>query len=142
TTRTGARPPTAHERAARQAWAAAYTQGAPPPWDIGRPQAAVGRLAVAGEVVSVRGLDAGCVTRCKAQHLAGRVMNVKRIAAAAAAVETARARATERGLEATFLVADALRVALPERYDSGFDCGLFHTCDDTARARYVGELAG
>lgn len=118
----------------------AYDEGAAP-WVIDEPQPAIVRLAESGQITG-RVLDAGCGTGCNALHLAGRGLTVTGFDVAAAAVETARARATERGLEATFLVADALRVDLPERYDSVLDCGLFHTFDDTERARYVGELAG
>jgi len=62
------RPPTSHERRAGRPWDASYLDG-PAPWDTGRPQPAIVRLAgeraFAGEV-----LDAGCGTGENALHLA------------------------------------------------------------------------
>src|SRR5215470_1974320 len=54
------REPTSHERMAGQPWDASYHEG-PPPWDIGRPQAAIVRLASAGAFAGAV-LDAGCGT--------------------------------------------------------------------------------
>ena len=49
----------------------------------------------------------------------------------AKAIELALTKATERGVEARFLVADALLlVDLGERFDTVLDCGLFHVLDD------------
>jgi len=44
----GGRQPTSHERMTGQSWDASYDDG-PAPWDIGRPQPAVVRLAAAGK---------------------------------------------------------------------------------------------
>ncbi len=51
-------------------------------------------------------------------------------------------KATERGIEARFLVADALRlIDLGEHFDTVLDCGLFHVLDDDERERYIDSLA-
>src|SRR5207248_6033339 len=48
----------------------------------------------------------------------------------------------ERGLQATFLVRDALSLKdWAERFDSVLDSGLFHVFSDEDRARYVAGLA-
>ena len=39
------RPPTSHERMSGRPWDASYYDG-PAPWDVGRPQPTVARLAV------------------------------------------------------------------------------------------------
>lgn len=62
------RPPTSHERMTGLSWDASYHNG-PPPWDIGRPQPAVVRLASEGGF-SGAVLDAGCSTGENALHVA------------------------------------------------------------------------
>jgi 2-polyprenyl-3-methyl-5-hydroxy-6-metoxy-1,4-benzoquinol methylase len=58
------------------------------------------------------------------------------------AIELARTKATERGVEAGFVVADALRlVDLGEQFDTVLDCGLFHVLDDGERESHVASLA-
>ena len=58
------------------------------------------------------------------------------------AIELAKTKSVERGVEARFLVADALRLAdLGEQFDTVLDGGLFHVLDDGERERYVESLA-
>ena len=121
-------------------WDSAY-RGAPPPWDIGRPQPIVEAIAVGG---GFRGevLDAGCGTGENALLLASLGLDVRGVDWSPLAIERARAKATERGLGATFEVADALDLAaLGRAFDSVLDCGLFHTFEDAERASYVAGLA-
>ena len=50
------------------------------------------------------------------------------------AIELAETKATERGVDVRFVVADALRlVDLGERFDTVLDCGLFHVLNDDER---------
>src|SRR3954452_11903125 len=58
--RFGGRPPTSHERLTGLPWDASYRNG-PAPWDIGKPQPAVVRLASLGAFAGAV-LDAGCGT--------------------------------------------------------------------------------
>jgi SAM-dependent methyltransferase len=120
-------------------WDDSYT-GAPPPWDIGRPQPAFVRLAEAG---ALRGalLDAGCGTGehtiLAAQHGA----DALGIDVSPRAVEIARRKAAERGLDASFQVLDAHHLdTLGETFDTVVDSGLFHVFDDAARTQYVTAL--
>jgi cyclopropane fatty-acyl-phospholipid synthase-like methyltransferase len=111
------------------------------PWDIGGPQPEVVRLADEGEF---RGdvLDAGCGSGENALLLASRGRRVVGVDAAATAIERARAKAAERGLDVTFLVHDALDLgALRHRFTTALDCGLFHVLDDARRGAYVASLA-
>jgi cyclopropane fatty-acyl-phospholipid synthase-like methyltransferase len=113
-----------------------------PPWDIGRPQAAVVRLAEAGDIVGSV-LDVGCGTGENAMFLAGRGHDVLGVDGAAEAVERARAKARERGLAVRFLVWDALRVhEIGRTFDTGIDVGLFHTLSDDERPEYAESLRG
>src|SRR6186997_814389 len=87
-------------------WDATY-RDARPPWEIDRPQPAVERLlkegAFHGDV-----LDVGCGTGENTMLLASRGLHALGVDWATAAVEMARAKATERSLEVEFEVADAL----------------------------------
>jgi len=121
-------------------WDASYQDG-PAPWDIGRPQPAVVRLAsegrFAGEV-----LDAGCGTGENALHLASLGLSVLGVDVAETALAIARSKADERGIEAEFAAADAFQLeGLGRTFQTVLDCGLFHTCDADERPRYVASLA-
>jgi SAM-dependent methyltransferase len=112
-----------------------------PPWDIGRPQPALERIA--GDE-SVRGpvLDAGCGTGENGLAFAARGFEVTGVDGVEAAVAVAREKARARGLTAEFLVHDALALAgLGRRFGTVVDSGLFHTFDDEERRRYVASLA-
>ncbi len=78
-----------------------------PPWDIGRAQPAFERVADAG-LVTGPVLDAGCGTGENALFFAARGFEVVGVDAVEAAVAAARAKAQTRGLQAEFLVHDAL----------------------------------
>ncbi|HEY7202000.1 MAG TPA: methyltransferase domain-containing protein [Candidatus Dormibacteraeota bacterium] len=113
---------------------------AAPPWDIGRPQPALQRLADAGALRG-RVLDAGCGTGEHALMAAALGLDAMGIDIAPAAIAAAEAKARDRGLAARFLVGDALDLAgLGERFDTVLDSGLFHVFDDESRARYVDAL--
>jgi cyclopropane fatty-acyl-phospholipid synthase-like methyltransferase len=111
-----------------------------PPWDIGRPQPAFVRLAEAGGL-SGRVLDVGCGTGEHALLAAGLGLDATGVDAAPTAIRLAEGKARERGLQARFLVWDALDLpGLGEQFDTVLDCGLFHVFDDADRARYVESL--
>jgi ubiquinone/menaquinone biosynthesis C-methylase UbiE len=58
------------------------------------------------------------------------------------AIGIARDKARDRGLQARFVVADALDLAtLGERFDTVLDCGLFHIFSDSERPLFVASLA-
>jgi cyclopropane fatty-acyl-phospholipid synthase-like methyltransferase len=112
-----------------------------PPWDIGHPQPAFQALADAGDLHG-RVLDAGCGTGEHALMAARLGLDATGIDAAPTAIEIAKRKARERGLQARFLVGNALELAvLGERFDTVLDCGLFHVFDDNDRAAYVASLS-
>jgi SAM-dependent methyltransferase/predicted nucleotidyltransferase len=136
----GGRRPTSHERLAGRPWDASYHDG-PAPWDVGRPQPAVVRLASQG-VLAGPVLDAGCGTGENALHLASLGLAVLGVDVAGTALAMARAKADERGIEVAFALADALRLeGLGRRFATVLDCGLFHTFDGDERPGYVASLA-
>ncbi|WP_175047926.1 class I SAM-dependent methyltransferase [Microlunatus speluncae] len=134
----GDRAPTLHERLTGRPWDTSYQDG-PAPWDTGRPQPAVVRLAARGAFTG-RVLDAGCGTGENALHLASLGLSTVGVDVAETALAEARRKAAERRLDATFLIADALRLDLDHTFDSVLDCGLFHTFDDQERLLYVASL--
>ncbi|MCR6488767.1 class I SAM-dependent methyltransferase [Amycolatopsis sp. OK19-0408] len=112
-----------------------------PPWETGGPQPALRSLAEAGAFRG-RVLEAGCGTGEHALMTAALGLPTVGIDPASAAIETARRKARERGLDVRFLVADALDLgALGEQFDTVLDCGLFHVFTDAERVRYVDSLA-
>ena len=112
-----------------------------PPWDIGRAQPAFERVADTGTVTGPV-LDAGCGTGENALFFAARGFEVVGVDAIEAAVAAARAKAQTRGLQAEFLVHDALALGeLGRRFGTIVDSGLFHTFDDDERRQYVASLA-
>jgi cyclopropane fatty-acyl-phospholipid synthase-like methyltransferase len=111
---------------------------ATPPWDIGRPQLAF--QALAGELRG-RILDIGCGTGEHALMAAQRHLEVTGIDSSPTAIEIAKRKARERGLDVRFLVYNALDLAsLGETFDTVLDMGLFHVFDDPHRAAYVESL--
>ena len=121
-------------------WDASYHDGVAP-WDIGRPQPAIVRLAFKrgfdGAV-----LDAGCGTGENALHIASLGLSVLGVDVAETALAIAREKARDRGIKVEFALADAFQLEqLGRKFDTVLDCGLFHTFDGDERARYVVSLA-
>jgi SAM-dependent methyltransferase len=134
------RQPTSHERMAGQPWDASYAHG-PAPWDTGRPQPAVVRLAAEGGFAGAV-LDAGCGTGENALHLASLGLSVLAVDVAETALALAGAKAGERGIDVELATADAFELErLGRTFETVLDCGLFHTFDAEERPRYVASLA-
>ena len=136
----GGRRPTSHERRTGLPWDASYADGLAP-WDVGRPQPAIVRLAAEGGFAGAV-LDAGCGTGENALHVAALGLPVLGVDVAEAALAIARAKADDRGIEAEFAAADAFHLErLGRRFETVLDCGLFHTCDGEERPAYAASLA-
>lgn len=134
------RQPTSHERLAKRPWDASYQDG-PAPWDIGRPQQAVVRLASEGGFAGAV-LDAGCGTGENTLHIASLGLSVLGIDVAETALAIAREKAANRGIKVGFAAADAFRLdRLGRTFETILDCGLFHTFDNSEQTRYVASLA-
>lgn len=140
------RRPTSHERLTGLPWDASY-HGGPAPWDIGRPQPAIMRLASEGGFAGAV-LDAGCGTGENALHVASlrstaglSVLGVD-VAETALAIARQKAKTKARGIKVEFAIADAFHLErLGRRFKTVLDCGLFHTFDRDERPRYVASLA-
>src|SRR5205085_6001915 len=110
------------------------------PWDIGAAQPVVIEAERAGRFHGAV-LDVGCGLGDNAIHLAGQGHQVTGIDAAPAAIEQARRRAAQRGVDVEFIVADATRLAgFESRFDSALDAACYHCLDEDARHAYAAAL--
>ena len=110
------------------------------PWDTGRPQSSIIKLAEAGQI---RGsvLDVGCGTGENLLYLATRGHEAWGLDFVPLAIERAKAKAAQRGIEANFIVGNALELKeLGRQFDTVIDCGLFHTFADEERPVFVKGL--
>jgi NADPH:quinone reductase-like Zn-dependent oxidoreductase/SAM-dependent methyltransferase len=136
----GGRQPTSHERMTGLPWDASYHDG-PAPWDIGRPQPAIVRLASQGAFAGAV-LDVGCGTGEHALLVAGLGLPVLGVDVAETALAMAREKARDRGIDVELAVADALHLErLGRMFQTVLDCGLFHAFDAEERPAYVASLA-
>ncbi|MEW1779698.1 class I SAM-dependent methyltransferase [Streptomyces sp. NPDC086777] len=121
-------------------WDSIYRATEQAPWEAGRPQEALVRLAESG-LLSGRVLDAGCGTGDHALLAAEHGGDVTGIDCSATAIARARRKAAERGLKVRFETGDVLDLAqLGTTFDTVVDVGMFHVLDDEERRLYVRSL--
>lgn len=110
------------------------------PWDIGEPQPALAEL-VELDWCEGRVLDIGCGTGELGLALAARGHSVTGVDLAPSAIERARRKATERGLDAEFVAADATQLdGYDGRFDTVVDSGLLHCLPPPEQRRYLEVL--
>jgi len=87
-------------------------------------------------------LDAGCGTGEHTILAARHGARALGIDVSPRAIETARRKAADRGIDAHFQLLDVLRLdTLGQTFDTVIDSGLFHVFDDATRSRYITAVA-
>jgi SAM-dependent methyltransferase len=110
------------------------------PWDIGGAQPVVIEAERGGRLHGAV-LDVGCGLGDNAIYLASQGHQVTGIDTAASAVEQARHRARQHGVDVEFAVADASTLeGFDGRFDSALDGACYHTLDEDARDAYAAAL--
>ncbi len=118
--------------------------GGPPPgaipWDVGQAQPRLMELealgAIKGEVV-----DIGCGLGDNTIFLTSRGHSVTGLDGSPAAIDRARTRAAEAGLQVRFDVADATELAgYDAAFDTVIDSALLHCLDEDGRLAYATAL--
>lgn len=110
------------------------------PWDIRQAQPRLMELEALG---AIRGqvLDAGCGLGDNAIYLARRGYSVAGFDSSPTAIEQARARASDAGVEVRFDVADATELTgYDERFDTVVDSALYHCLNDEDRHAYAAAV--
>jgi cyclopropane fatty-acyl-phospholipid synthase-like methyltransferase len=124
-------------------WDDVYQRGTAP-WDIGRPQGAIARVAEAGDIEEPV-LDSGCGSGEHALMAAGMGFQASGVDISQTAIEHARAKARARGLQVDFHVGDVLALPDVPRLQPPFrtviDMGCFHTFANADRPVYAASLA-
>jgi SAM-dependent methyltransferase len=114
--------------------------GKRPPWEIDRPQSAFVTIEEAG---LVRGavLDPGCGTGESSLYLASKGYEVTGFDFSPTAIDIARRKAAERGLDVTFEVDSVFEpTRIDGRYDTVVDSGTARMFDSEALATYAAVL--
>jgi SAM-dependent methyltransferase len=110
------------------------------PWEIGRPQSNVIRLAEDGFLTG-RVLDVGCGTGENALFLAGLGRDVVGIDASETSLEKARTKARDRGLAVEFVHGDVTALPFPDAsFDGAVDSGMLHILPPSDHDRFTSEL--
>ena len=112
-----------------------------PPWDIGKPQPEIVKLAETGEIQGTV-IDVGCGTGENALFLAELGHEVWGVDSSTLAIRKAKAKMKSRGVKVDFLNHDALELqTLKHKFDSAIDSGLFHVFGDDERKLFAKSLA-
>lgn len=124
-------------------WERAYRAG-DPPWDTGRPSEELIRALAEHGVRPGSAVELGCGTGTNCVWLAQAGFKVTGLDVAPTAVAAARARATDAGVEARFVVADLLDPPpdLGGPFDFVFDRGCYHVLRQIDLERLLATVEG
>jgi ubiquinone/menaquinone biosynthesis C-methylase UbiE len=123
-------------------WSASYMSV--PPWDVGHPQQAFVDLVEHDEMRASRVLDIGSGPGENTIFLAKEGFKAVGIDFTPEAVEIARDRAQERGVDVEFMVGNVLnldRFFEPDTFDYVIDSGLFHSIHPQDLSGFIEGIA-
>lgn len=123
-------------------WDAVYADASdPPPWVIDRPQPEVAAL-VEQELITGRLLDSGCGTGEHSLLAAEHGATVTGVDISRTAIEAARRKAADRGIDAEFAVVNMLEPVpfADGAFDTVLDSGVFHSFAAAEQRGYVDNL--
>lgn len=133
-------PPQAPPKEATRDWEQRYRTG-DTPWDTGRRSSELARVLAEEQIPRGRAIDLGCGTGVNAIYLAQQGFDVTGVDLSAAALERARARAAETGVEVEWVQGDVTGLpAADVPYDLVFDRGCYHCVRRIDVAAYVAML--
>lgn len=114
-----------------------------PPWDTDRTPPEVIQRVEAGEIAPGRALDLGCGTGTNAIYLARHGFQVVGIDFVPRAIEQARQKATQAGVDIAFHVGDVSDISFlgDAQFDLALDIGCFHSIAEDRRPAYARGLA-
>lgn len=113
------------------------------PWDLGRADYNLTEMVVNWPIMPCKTLELGCGTGDNAIWMAEHKFEVTAFDLIEVAVNMAKIKAAEAGVNISFYVADILKDTIPnEPFDFVFDRGVFHTIDDEGdRALFAENVA-
>ncbi|MFY9727494.1 MAG: class I SAM-dependent methyltransferase [Bryobacteraceae bacterium] len=119
-----------------------YYQSGDTPWDIGKPDFNLIQIVTTTSIKPCRALEIGCGTGDNAIWLAQQKFDVLAFDASEVAIEKAREKAQQAGVQCSFRVADILKSDLQETpFGFAFDRGCFHTLDSgKGRKRFAQQV--
>jgi len=107
------------------------------PWNIEVPPSQLVELVETRKIKPCKVIDLGCGTGNYAAYLASRGFEVTGVDFSEKAIEYAREKAREKGLECNFLVANVFDLNMKEEFDFAYDWELLHHIMPEERVRYV-----
>jgi cyclopropane fatty-acyl-phospholipid synthase-like methyltransferase len=112
------------------------------PWDTGQPSSELRRILQQHEIPRGRVLELGCGTGTNAVFLAQQGFEVTAVDISALAIERARVKAAEAGVNVTLATADLIELPdLGPAFPFVFDRGVYHTVRREALDGFLETLA-
>ncbi|HLW68214.1 MAG TPA: class I SAM-dependent methyltransferase [Gemmataceae bacterium] len=122
-------------------WDERYRQPDQAPWDTGRPSAELERQLAKRKLAPCRAIELGCGTGTNAVWLAQQGFDVTGIDLSPTAIERAKAKATEAGVQVRFLQADVFALLdLGPAFPFFFDRGCYHVVRRVNAAGFLRTL--
>ncbi len=121
-------------------WDKRYSDG-DAPWDTGLPSTELMRVVAEQKISPCRAVDLGCGTGANSVWLAQKGFDVTAVDISSLAIEAARKRATDAGVDVEFVCADVLDLPdLGEPFSFFFDRGCYHVVRRVDAVLYANEV--